>query len=282
MKKKYGKNVFSAIGYRARDHIINRLCCIDDADSIVKYPGWKEIDLYNFVKSAINGDVFVMHTGQAPDISSFSIFDPTEKSYESALAKSLADEKYHVEDFNNAPLRTILNFYIKNHDSAEPNDLFLNLEGDRAYGFYVLNVHAADIDVNMSKVAKDNHLMIRYNENTYSGWETRMQYISNIFSHMGFNTNIRGGYLHMIHPKPGDEKAMEPLLTEAIRGLVSTTHLNLTFGYAPESLDDAIIAFNRGTTNVHDYLESLPYVAEQRAIHEAMMRNNTYYSGKKL
>ena len=262
MKTQFGSAIFRYVGNRAERHIIRRLERAFDNGWKVDSSKWKEIDLYDFVKEAAKGNAFVTHVEK----SNIAIIDPSEKSYIQATIKSLINQPYKLKDFeHNAVVHTILDFYIHNEEAAEPNDLFLKVEGkDRAYGFHLLNVHTADIDIKMSKNERNNHLMIRYNENASGGWETRIEYISQIFQGMGFRTEHRNGYLHMNHPKPGDKAKMTPLVQEAIRGLVSTTHLNLTFDYASETLDEAVTAFQSGKTDIYDYLEEMPLVIEKK------------------
>ena len=79
-----------------------------------------------------------------------------------------------VEELDNIIAKTIMEHYQKDSDSAAKNELYLQEQDDRVFGFYILNMHTADIDINMGNKAKENHLMIRYNENTLQGWEKRM------------------------------------------------------------------------------------------------------------
>lgn len=257
------QGIFSIVGERASGHIIDRLIRLSDPNHVVTIPGWNEIDLYDFIKSALTKDVFSTHINSGY----FHFRDESGESLKKVEKKYDADKRLFIEDFNNPIARAVLGFYLKNKDTAAPNDLFLELSKNRAYGFILLNVHSADIDVKLGETSENSHFIIRYNENvgnTQSGWKKRLEYITQIYEGQGFESEQKGGYLHMHYPSLPSGKAANHIINEAMRGLVSTTHLNLSFEEFPHTLDEAVQVFNSGITNVYDHIERLPEVKAVR------------------
>jgi len=265
-------------GRRTLMHITERLFRGIDPDYEMQHPSWKEVNLYDFVSAAMHGQTFSTKVHK----STLSFKDAEDKSLTKAKAKIEAGQAIAPEDLENPVARAVMDFYLKGDAGAEPNDLFLKLEKNRAYGFVILNIHSADIDVQTNKYLRRGHFLIRYNENvsnTQIGWQKRLDYITSIFQKQGFDVKRAGGYLHMHHtamPRSSESSESDAVINEALRGLVSTTHLNITFEEFPETLDAAVEAFNKGTTNVYQHIESFPFVRavrlEQRRLYELQLR----------
>lgn len=222
------------------------------------FKDWKEISLLEFTK-------------EYEDPKSKEFFHKINIDLQKIIIQDKNGKKDH--DLPEA-IKPIMEFYFREQDVSEPNELYLHSEGSRIYGFYLLNMHTADIDFNLSDKEEENRLMVRYNENTSAGWEERMDYISQIFQHIGYETKQRAGYLHMKHDKPGSKEEAINKIRETTRALVSTTHLNLTFEYAPEFVDEAVKAFKDGVTDIYHYLEEMDIVKAKRDEYRSQIMNN--------
>jgi len=232
-------DIFHTVGTRATAHICERLANSKDPNRVSPFKDWKEVELYDFVKDAVDGKIV------SYDIKDNNInlrCDPeTEKIFKNKKWPSI------VFPFGS--------FYYEEKDSAAKNDLFFDVTQDRVYGFALLNVHSADIDL---QIGDHEHFLIRYNENTGNtdiGWRIRMNYIQRIFQPMGFAVQQNGGYLHMRYRKRELTTQANDVVQEALRGLASTTHLNITFENSPELVDKAVDAYQSGITNVHHHID---------------------------
>jgi len=244
-------NPHDILKYRTGNHIVQRLRDSLDPDRIVKIPEWKEIDLYDYVKDVLGGKVY------DESIRDNMIYlRPQDEHMTTKLAKSKKRKSLGYK-VNHPALDVLHEFYHDSaHEGAAKNDLFLDITKNRVYGFIILNVHSADIDIKVPKYSDPGHFIIRYNENvsnTKIGWQVRCEYISRIFNNMGFDSEISGGYVHL-EKNPESVEGLEDSIAKAMRGLVSTTHLNLAFEIFPEKLDDAVKNFNDGTTNIFETL----------------------------
>ena len=248
------KKNHAALDRRIWVHISQRKEALSDPDRAVHTPEWEEVNLIEYLRNAKKDRVYSKRIN-----GNWLLFRPRDQQMSEEFAKAREILRLSKYEISHPLMRAVHEFYQDTtHDSAALNDLFLDITRDRLYGFIILNLHSADIDIKAPDTDKPVYFVIRYNENTQStaelGWQTRCQYISRIFGDMGFESDIRGGYVHLAYNKPEADEELQDVVANAMRGLVSTTHLNIVFDRYPETLDKAVKAFRSGTTDIFSYL----------------------------
>ena len=163
------------------------------------------------------------------------------------------------------PAQAILDYYAQQIHTAGSEKYYMFLKKDSVNAHVKINCHSAEID---AKLDGDNsYVRIRYNEYLNANFNGRLDYLSQAMRHLGFDVTLASEVKSnttysvktdaIIAGKSNvDEQSAYATLTELVRLLASSTHINCSLGDNQNyTTDDLLKVFFDGIcTNLHEEL----------------------------
>jgi len=158
------------------------------------------------------------------------------------------------------PLHAIFDFYEKDIPTAGSEEYYAFLKKNAINAHVSINCHSAEIDAKLQ--GNCSLLSIRYNEYLNENWRERLQYLRSAMTFLGMTStikNTKGVQTNrtvrndsIVARKECDETSVYSTITELVRLLASSTHLNCV-KFDQLTVDDALKVFFEGkTTNLYE------------------------------
>jgi hypothetical protein len=203
---------------------------------------------------------FRMHRGD------FKIIDLDNQITQEGKKRISNGYSLEEKDIINRPMQAILEFYKQGIQTQSIDYYNMFLKRDSMNLHVKLYQHSAEIDTVLK--GDKSYIKFRYNEYLNDAWRDRITYIKTGIELLGFDVaeakrNIVTDWDHkneMIRAdKTSDEESIKGTLTELVRLLTSTTHMNCAFESINGFIDPemALKMFFSGDTDMRSKFEEI-------------------------